>query len=54
MNKALKADLSVDGAEVVLTWLLVLGLKTVLVFVLENLELGELNLEVDCGKIKFK
>ena len=55
MNKALKADLSVVvvGAEVVLTKLVVLGLKLVLVLVFENLELGELKVEVDCGKIKL-
>ena len=52
MNRALKADLSVDGAEVVLVKLVVLGLKTVLVLGFENLELDELRLEVDYGKIK--
>ena len=55
MNRALRADLSVvvvADAEVglVLMWLLVLGLKTVLVLVLENLETGEL--ELNCRKIK--
>ena len=49
MNKALKADLSVVvvGAEVVLTWLVVLGLNTVRGLLFENLEIGDLEMELE-------